>query len=58
MDLGDKRDCGWSLMITVMRSKVLKISREFTPLIIRRLGRLKIVKSLFIENSFCTILLN
>lgn len=48
MDLGDKRDCASSLMITVMRSKVVKISREFIPLIIRRLGRLKILKSLFI----------
>ena len=57
MDLGDKRDCGSSLMITVMRSKVVKISREFIPLIIRRLGRLKILRYL-LENSFCTILLN
>ena len=48
MDLGDKRDCGSSLMITVMRSKVVKISREFLLAIIRRLGKLKILKSLFI----------
>lgn len=52
MDLGDKRDCGSSLMITVMRSKVVKISREFIPLITRRLGRLKILKSLFIGKFF------
>ena len=52
MDLGDKRDCGSSLMTTVMRSKVVKISREFIPLIIRRLGRLKILKSLFIGKFF------
>ena len=52
MDLGDKRDRGSSLMITVMRSKVVKISREFIPLIIRRLGRLKILKSLFIGKFF------
>ena len=52
MDLGDKRDCGSSLKITVTRSKVVKISREFIPLIIRRLGRLKILKSLFIGKFF------
>ena len=52
MDLGDKRDCGSSLMITVMRIKVVKISREFIPLIIKRLGRLKILKSLFIGKFF------
>ena len=39
-------------MTTVMRSKVVKISREFIPLIIRRLGRLKILKSLFIGKFF------
>ena len=52
MHLEDKRDCGSSLMITVTRSKVVKISREFIPLIIRRLGRLKILKSLFIGKFF------
>ena len=52
MDLGDKRDCGSSLKTTVTRSKVVKISREFIPLIIRRLGRLKILKSLFIGKFF------
>ena len=52
MDLGDKRACGSSLMITVMRLKVVKISREFIPLTIRRLGRLKILKSLFIGKFF------